>query len=225
MQTLPEQPKENRKQKLIAAGAIVAILFSAAWVYWFEFGTSRQNVRLHRAVGEVMAEQTSHVVGHAGKVVLVTVGGSAAPELKLQIDAFQKELKRLGQITIKDTVVLDAADNAKYQPGAGLSAKHFLKIVRKHPTAAAIVSFVGAPELTDVELVQMKTVPRLIAETHSPEKLMNLLDKKILLAAIVPRFEFPAPGPRKPETSRQWFDRYFQILSPETGLVKSDDLP
>jgi hypothetical protein len=225
MQTGSELPKESHKQKLIAAGAIVAILVSAAWMYWFQFGTSRQNVRLQRAVGEMMAAETSRVVGHAGKVVIVTVGGGAAPELKLQIDAFQKQLKLLGGITIKDTVVLDAADNPKYRPGAGLSAKHFLKIVRKHPTAAAIVSFVGAPELTEQELAQMKTVPRLIAETHSPEKLMNLLDKRVLLAAIVPRFEFPAPGPRKPETSRQWFDRYFQILSPETGLVKSDDLP
>jgi hypothetical protein len=71
----------------------------------------------------------------------------------------------------------------------------------------------------------MKTVPKFIAETHSPEKLVNLLQKKILLSAIVPRYEFPAPGPRKPQTERQWFDRYFQILSPETSLVKGDESP
>lgn len=225
MQIASEPSKHSRRQTLIASGAILAILASAVWMYWFEFGLSRQNVRLHRAVGEVMAEETSRVIGHSGKIVVVTVSDRAAPELKLQLDAFQKQLKLLGGIRIKDTIVLDSADNPKYRPGAGLSAKHLLKIVRKHPTVDAIVSFVGAPELTDQELAQMKTVPKFIAETHSPEKLMNLLDKRVLLSAIVPRFEFPAPGPRKPETSRQWFDRYFQILSPETGLVKSDNLP
>ena len=225
MLTSSDSPKHSRKQALTAAGAIVAILASAAWIYWFEFGSAKQNVQLHQAVGQVMAEETARLVGNLGKVVVVTVDNRTAPELKIQIAAFEKHLKLLGGITIKDTVVLDPGDNPKYRPGAGLSAKRFLKIVHKNPVADAIVSFVGSPELTDQELAQMKTVPKFIAETHSPEKLVNLLEKKVLLSAIVPRYEFPAPGPRRPGTSRQWFDRYFQILSPETGLVKADEAP
>ena len=89
----------------------------------------------------------------------------------------------------------------------------------------AIVSFVGAPELSDQDLAQLKTSPKLIAEAHSPERLINLLDKKILVSAIVPRFEFPAPGPRKPETSRQWFDHYFQIVTSESALPVAEDSP
>ncbi len=121
--------------------------------------------------------------------------------------------------------MLDPGDNPKYRPGSGLSAKRFLKIVRKNAGADAIVSFVGAPELSDEELAQMKSVPKFIAEAHSPEKFTNLLEKKILLAAIVPRYEFPAPGPKKPATGRQWFDHYFQILRPESPPPKQDELP
>src|SRR5262249_46124972 len=156
----------------------------------------------HQAVGQVMAEETARLVGHLGKIVVITVDNRTAPELKIQIAAFQKHLKVLGGLTVKDRVVLDPGDNPKYRPGAGLSAKRFLKIVRKNSGVDAIVSFVGAPELTDQELAQMKTIPKFIAEAHSPEKLVNLIEKKILLSAIVPRYEFPAPGPRKPQTSR-----------------------
>jgi hypothetical protein len=225
MPASPESPKNARKQKLIASAAILAILVSAFFIYQTQFAGHSQNQKLHQAVGQVMAEETSRLVGPSGKIILVTTDNRVAPDLKVQIEAFRKQLAHLGAISIKDTLVLDPGDNPKYRPGAGLSAKHFLKIVRKHADANAIVSFVGSPELTDQEIAQMKTVPKFIAETHSPEKLTKLLEKKVLLCAIVPRFEFPAPGPRKPETSRQWFDRYFQVISPETALVKGDDAP
>jgi hypothetical protein len=221
----PFTRNRTRNQIFMAAAAISAIVASAAWIYWFEFGTPNQSTQLQRAVGQVMAEETTRLVGHLGKIVVVTVDKRTAPELKLQMAAFQKQLKVVGGITIKDTVTVDPGENAKYRPGAGLSAKRLLKIVRKNPGADAIVSFIGAPELSEQELAQMKTAPKFIAETHSPEKLVNLLEKKVLLSAVVPRYEFPAPGPRKPETSRQWFDRYFQILSPETALAKGDGTP
>jgi len=220
-----ESLKNGRKQKLTACVAIIVILVSAFWIYRTQFAGHTENDRLHQAVGQVIAEETSRLVGHTGKIVVVMTDNRTAPELKIQIAAFKKQLTRLGAISIKDTLVLDPGDNPKYRPGAGLSAKRLLKIARKNADANAIVSFVGAPELTDQDLAQMKTGPKLIAETHSPEKLTNLLDNKILVSAIVPRFEFPAPGQRKPQTSRQWFDRYFQIVSAETALVKGDSAP
>ena len=207
---------DTTKQKLIALGAILAIVASALWIYRTEFATPPMNVPLHQAIGQVMAEETSRIVGHAGSVLIVAMETSKAPELKVQLDAFEKRLKLLGRITIKDKLMLDPGENPKYRPGSGLSAKRFLKIARKNAGADAIVSFVGAPELTDAELARLKSVPTFVAEAHSPERLISLLEKKILQVAIVPRYEFPAPGPRKPETDRQWFDNKFQIVTLET---------
>ena len=215
----------DAKQKLIALSAVLVILGSGLWIYRREFGPPEINVPLQKAVGETMAEQTAHVVGRAGTVVLVTTELRVAPELKVQIEAFQKRLEKLGGITVKETLTLDPGDNPKYRPGSGLSAKRFLKIARKHPSASAIVSFVGAPELSESELAQLQSTPRLIAETHSPDKLVNMFDKKILLAAVVPRFEFPAPGPQKPKTGHDWFDRYFQIVGSGAQLPKVDETP
>src|SRR5258708_6018433 len=169
----------DAKQKLMGLAAICVILGSVLWIYRTEFGTSNLNVPLHQAVGQIMAEETLRVAGHTGGVVLVTTDTAHAPELKVQIEAFEKELKRRG-ITVKEKVTLDPGDNPKYRPGAGLSAKRFLKIVRKHPGTDAIVSFVGAPQLSEVEIAQLKSIPKFIAETHSPDKLVSLFQKKIL---------------------------------------------
>ncbi len=217
-------PLTPKNQKRIIPLAVVVILASAAWIYYSEFKKPDINLPLHQAVGHVMAEETSRIVGHGGRILIVTAEAQNAPELKAQVQTFEKDLKRLG-ITVKNKITLDPADNAKYRPGAGLSAKHFLKIAKKGASVDAIVSFVGAPRLSDAELAQLKATTKFIAETHSPERLLNLFDKKILSVGIVPRFEFPAPGPRKPQTSRQWFDHYFQIVTPEALLPKPDESP
>ncbi len=213
------------RQVILVAGLGLVTLASGAFIYWTQVHDHGVNEPLQRAVGETLAEETAHVAGSSGKIVLITVNAGLAPELKVQLDAYERELKRLGNFAIKDRVVLDPADNPNYRPGAGLSAKRFLKIIHKHPDADAIVSFIGAPALSDAELAQLKTVPRFIAEAHSPEKLALLIQKKVLLAAVVPRFEFPAPGPTRLRTSRDWFDRYFQIISPQTPLPPSDGSP
>src|SRR6266849_9228347 len=110
------------RQKLIALGAILAIVASALWIYRTEFATPQFNVALHQAVGQVMAEETSRIVGHAGSVLIVAMDTSKAPELKVQLDAFEKRLKLLGRITVKDRRMLDPGENPKYRLGAGLSA-------------------------------------------------------------------------------------------------------
>jgi hypothetical protein len=215
----------SAKQKLIVVGAVLAIIGSAIWIYQTEFAQPVFNAELHRAVGQIMAEETSRILGHNAKLVIVAMETRHAPELKLQIDSFEKHLKLLGGITVKNRLMLDPGDNPKFRPGSGLSEKRFLKLARKNSGVDAIVSFVGMPEVSDAGLANLKSIPKVIAETHSPERLINLLNKKILNVAIVPRFEFPAPGPRTPETSQQWFDHYFQIVTAETPLAKPDGSP
>ena len=219
------KPAKPGRQKLLLIGSVLAIALSAIWIYHYQFSSPGFNAPLHQAVGRVMADETTRILGAHGKIVVVTTETRTAPELKLQLEAFEKNLKLHNGIAVQDKVVLDPGENPKYRPGSGLSAKRFLKIARKHPGIDAVVSFVGAPPLSDEDLNQAKAVPKLIAETHSPEKLVKLLDKKILVSAIVPRFEFPAPGPRKPSTGQEWFDRYFQVLTPDSHLAASDELP
>lgn len=215
----------SARQILTAVAAIVVTVACATWIWRTQFAGQTANVPLNQAIGQVLAEQTARVVGHTGKIALVLMDPSHSPELKVQMEAFQNALKQMGTIAIQDKVVLDPADNPKYRPGSGLSARKFLKIARKHPGADAIVSFIGAPQMSDADLAELKPAPKLIAETHSPEKLTNLFSQKILVAAVVPRFQFPAPGPKKPHTSQQWFDRYFQLLASDSALPQPNTNP
>ena len=212
-------------EKLLAGLSVAAIIVSVIWIYFTQFATRIHNPALHAAVGEVMADETVHLLPSNAAICVVTIPASDAPEIKVQMEAFEKQLKSTSAITIKDKIVLDPRDNPKFRPGAGLSGKRLLKIARKHPDVDAIVSFVGAPELTDDEISQLKSFPKFFAEARSPEKLKRMFDKNIVQLAVVPRFEFPAPGPQKPETSRQWFDRYFQVIETNASLPVKDTSP
>src|SRR5262245_33126216 len=104
----------QQKPRLVVTGTVLAIAASALWMYRYEFGSEQVPEPLHQAVGHVMAEETARQVGHLGNIVLITMDTHQAPELKLQVKAFEKSLKLLGGITIKDRIILDPGDNPKY---------------------------------------------------------------------------------------------------------------
>ena len=212
-------------QTLLAALSVAVIITCVIWIYLTQFATTVHNPKLHAAVGQVLAEETVRLLPRNATIVVVTMRANEAPEIKVQLEAFEKQLKLSSAIAIKDVIVLDPGDNPKFRPGAGLSAKRLLKIARKTKDIDAIISFVGAPEMTDAEISELQSFPKFFAETHSPEKLKNLFDKNILQLAVVPRFEFPAPGPQKPETGRQWFDRYFQVIETNNSLPDTNAAP
>ena len=122
--------------------------------------------------------------------------------------AFHRRLKKLGEYDLKE-YELDTKNQPKYGVGAGLSGRRFVRTVLKNAKADAFVSFVGAPKLSDEEAAELKKVPRFIAESRSPDHLPKLFEKKILQVAVVSRFSFPAPGPQKPKTPQEWFDKRF----------------
>jgi len=201
----------NWKNGLLIAGSLLAITLSGLWIYYREFKAAKHNVRLHRRIGEVMAEQTAKIIGPKGTLVLVTIPSASEPELKTQLEAFRQNLKKLGNYEIKEHE-LDTKDQAKYALGSGLSGRRFVRTVKNNPKADGIVSFVGAPRLSDEELAELTKVPKFIAESRSPDHLPKLFDKQIIQVAVVSRFVFPAPGPREPRTPQEWFDKRYQVI-------------
>src|SRR2546425_9508191 len=193
----------RKKNVLLAVGSILVIVASASWIYYREFKAPKHNVALHRRIGQVMAEQTAKVVGPKGRLVLITIPTGPEPELRTQLEAYRRALKKLGEYEIKDHQ-LDTKDQPKYGLGAGLSGRRFVRTVKNNPKADAIVSFVGAPRLSDEDLAALTKVPKFIAESRSPDHLPKLFEKRLIQVAVVSRFVFPAPGPRKPKTPQQW---------------------
>jgi hypothetical protein len=202
------------KTTLLGVVSLLVITGSAAWIYYYQFKAPKHDVGLHQRIGEIMAEQTAKLVGPRGRLVLITIPTGPEPELRTQLAAFRRKLKALGDYELKEHE-LETKDQPKYSLGAGLSGRRFVRTVKNNPKADAIVSFVGAPALSDEELTDLPKVPKFIAEARSPENLPKLFQKQMIQVAIVSRFVFPAPDPRPPKTPQQWFDKRYQIVTTE----------
>ncbi len=198
---------------LVSVACMVAIGLSAYSILRQSKAPSH-NQALHQYVGKTMAEQAARVAGQKGRVVYITIPTRGEPELATQLEAFRQELKKLGDFEL-DEQELDTKDQPKYGLGNGLSGRRLVRTANKHQDAAVLVSFVGAPDLTDQEIGELKKVPKFVAQTRSPDHLPKLFDRKILQVAIVSRFIFPSPGPESPSTPQEWFDKRYQLITPD----------
>jgi hypothetical protein len=203
------------KNVFLATGSILVIIASALWIYFHEFKAAKHSVALHERVGQVLAEQTANLIGKKGYVAIITIDSKEWPELKTQIDAFRRTLKKLGDFEVRD-YELDTKDQPKYGVGSGLSGRRYVRTVKKSEKADVFVSFIGAPKLTKEDLAELSRKPKFIAESRSGDNLPALFENKLIDVAIVSRFEFPAPGPEKPKTPEQWFTKRYQILTAQT---------
>jgi len=121
---------------------------------------------------------------------------------------------------------MDIKDEPKYHAGGGLSSRKFVRAVKNHSHADAIISFIGAPKLSEDEIAEIATRPKFIAESSSTEHLPDLFAKQILQIAVVSRFVFPAPGPHKPKTPQEWFDKRYQIVTASAvASIPASDQP
>ena len=204
----------KKKEIWLASGSLLVIAAASYWIYYREFKRPKHNVELHRHIGAVMAEQTVKAVGPKARLVLVTIPTGSEPELATQLEAFKQTLNRLGKYELRENE-LDTKDQPKYGIGNGLSGRRFVRTVNNNKSADGIVSFVGAPKLSDAEISELKKQPKFIAETRSPEHLPRLFEKQLIHAAVVSRFSFPAPGPVEPRTPQEWFNKRYQVITVE----------
>ncbi len=203
------------KNILLVSCCLLAISGSGLLLYR-QYKAPPYNAALHERIGEVLAEQTAKALGAKGRILLITMPTGNEPELATQLAAFHQKLKTLGAFEVKEHT-LDTKDQPKYGLGKGLSGRRFVRTVKNHTTTDAIVSFVGAPELSDEEIAELKQHPKFIAESRSPDHLPKLFERQLIQVAVVSRFTFPAPGPLRPASPQEWFDKRYQILTGESA--------
>jgi hypothetical protein len=210
------------KQRLTVVGSVSLIIASCAWIYFTQVKVAKHDEALHGRVGEVLAEQAAGFVGKKGHIVFIDISSKEWPELKTQIEAFKKTLKKLGEFELRE-IELDTKDQPKYGVGTGMSGRRYVRTVKKNEKADIFVSFVGAPKLTDDEVAELVKKPKLVAEARSPDNLAKLFEQKLLNAAVVSRFQFPAPGPIKAKTADEIFNKRYQIVSAATPVAASSE--
>jgi len=201
----------NSKTTLTLVLCVLAIGGSAAWIYWREFTSPQHDVELHRRVGEIMAEQTARVAGPKGKIVMITIPTGGLPELNTQLESFRLTLKKLGNYELRE-YEMDPKDQDKYGVGTGLSGRRYVRTANKNLDAAAVVSFIGAPNLKDEDIAELQKVPRFVAEARAVDNLPKLFKKELISVAVASRFAFPAPGPIQAKTPQERFEKRYQLV-------------
>lgn len=208
----------SSKQALVVVLCVIAVIAASVSIYFTEFHKPAVNETLHLGVGRAMANETANVLGKPGKVVALVMDFTKVPEMRVQFDEFQRTLEKLGKFTLSKKE-FETEGKVKYTTGTGLSGRRFVRALQNHGDADAIVSFVGAPTLNDEEFgkIDSSKLPKFVAEVRTPEKLKKLFNQHVIQVAIVSRFQFPAPGPRKPRTPEDWFQNRFQIVTAENA--------
>jgi len=208
-------------KNLVAVGAIVAIV-AAGVVIYRNTRPPKDEVKLslQEAIGEALAEETIKATESKGKIVLITLEEGQSPELDQYVAAFKDRIYDT-PVKIARTDHISDEKSGKYGPGSGMSGKRFVRIIKKYPEADAIVSFVGTPDGEDEALKEVTApVPKFIAFSRAPDDIDEMFEDKLLFAAVVPRFEFPAPGPEKPKTKQEMYQKYYQVVRADTTKPK-----
>ena len=209
------------KSFLIGALCLVVIAGAGSSIYRTQFAAPKFNLALHQSVARALAEETARLINDSGKVVVIAIELAGEPELKAQLEEFERAMKQHPNIELQKTYKLETDDKPKYSFGSGLSGRRFVRIVNKTPGTDAYVSFLGAPMLSSSELAELKGTPKLIAESRAADKLKKPFEQKILQTAIVSRFQFPNPVRGTPRTPQEWFDQRWQIVT----AANAKDLP
>lgn len=202
------------KTKVLTALILLAAIVAAGVSIFFQLRKPEDDRTppMDQIIGEALAQEVVHALANTGKIVLVTLEKGQSPELDRYVDAFKDRIYKTS-IKVANTDEISIEKAGKYGPGSGMSGKRFVRIMRKYPPTQVIVSFVGTPDGEDKELRDLKPpLPQFIAFSRAPDDIDELFQHNLLLAVVVPRFRFPAPGPEKPKTNREWFEKYYQVV-------------
>ena len=167
------------------------------------------------------AEETIKLMGAMDQIVTVAQDTREfeMPALAAQLKTFRATARKNAKVTIElEHIVMDAM--TMMSAGGRIPAEQFLRILEKHPKAGAIVLFLGFPQLAnrDFDALQRRAGKIVVVAGYRADY-QELLKRRIIDLAIVPRFDSLSETTRKPKTLREWFEQEYVIVSPETAAA------
>ena len=212
---LPIHQMNDKKNTLLAVGAVGAILGSLAFLYFTQFRHPTLSLKPLESLGYVSAEETAKLLNQQGSVVLVCESeeGTRSPNSEAQVKGFNAAMAKLPGVTLKTTQDLKRSmDGDPRQWPAG----HAEQLARLGAGAGAVV-FIGSmpQEFTKADLAALQgSKCKFVVVTAQAPSLKPLLQQGIIHLAIVNRLK-PQPAPSRTETPRQWFDRVYLVAKPD----------
>jgi hypothetical protein len=202
------------KQKLKILLSVVAILAALGTLLFRMFPRPpRPDARMHRALGEALADQAAKTVGNDGRIILVAPDVSAFkyPAVELQLKAFHKALRKMKlSAGATNLIKFDPIRLARVPP-------EFAELLRKQSESDVIVSWLGplipAPE-QKARLPQKHAHVVALCSGGMPRQmnLKALFDDGLLDVAIISRLNSPRALPQS-DNHQEWFSHFFEIVT------------
>ncbi|HUK82840.1 MAG TPA: hypothetical protein VLZ12_09455 [Verrucomicrobiae bacterium] len=208
-------------QRAVLIGAVVAIIGSGAVLYKYfaqPKTTDAASKNLFEAYTQVAAQEISHLLGGRGDVVVLMWGPPADdakdPAGPPVVQAFCRALPRVGlRVLAKESVPpVPAGYDIVW------TADNYRQILERYPQAAALVSFVGDPQVRaeNVHELPARRPKLVVVRGGKAENARELFELGVLDGAVLPCVE-PPSSDRAPKSAREWFDRYYLFITPQTA--------
>ena len=200
------------KWKIVPIAAVLVIIVSIFMaVRHIRPQQTPSTLALLTALGKMTAQETAHLLHGQGQIVIVTTATAATGEsgVAIPVTAFCQAIAEIPASKISVTIDPNPFTG---QPNT-ISAAQFFDILEKHPQANAIVSFVGAPQLTEADIRRIRSGAPLWVVLNEPfaNKLASLISRGVVQLAVISGQG--ATQVQNPKTAQEWFDRYYQVVT------------
>jgi hypothetical protein len=206
-----------KSKKLVVVLAVLAIL-AAAFLLWQQFSAPRVNLRPSAALGEVLAEEIGRFPGGPSKVLIISrqVRQEGPDARREQVASLTAALRHDAKLKLLATEWVPRPPRGVMDLGE-LTEEQFLAALEKNATANVAVVFAGLPPCSQplVDKLAARSL-KLVAVSGYGPTVRRWLESKALAIAVVPRTEDLPAGTPAPKTTRDWFQREFNIITPET---------
>ena len=208
------------KRTLLIGGLLAVIAVALGSLLLRGPDGPKLNLSPFAALGAVAGEETSRLLHHTGTVVVVTEdpGRDGDPVVEAQLGEFKAALRRSGAVRVKAAERMRTDPMTRFSTGGTMPPDQFAAVRTKHPDAAALVLFVPFPVLPAAEQSAIKSGRQLmvVASAVVPGY-RQLVSSGVIRLALVPKpAGTPAP-PGTPRSTREWFDRDYMVVTPETA--------
>lgn len=207
---------DESKKPVVILVCVIAIIVSFVSILKTSCRSQpKYSPSVDRCVGEHMATEVAKLLGGQGDVVVLSMAGGKFKSVvaDAQIEGFKKGLKN--QPNIKIQAVVGPEEREMMEFFEGVSEKFFLKVVNDHPSAKAVVSFMGLPIFAkEGSRIDTSKLPKVVALNLSAMgQWKELVKAGVVNAVILPRYDVRWDQLPKKGDCNQLFDSRYIVVS------------
>jgi len=219
---------------------LVVLAIVGLVIFFYLKGGDKSNLKPFEALGEVTAQETVKLIGGSGQIVIIEpdFGAPNNQFQEAQINSFRKELKQHKGVTIVAAEKINPLSPQTPQSNTKPSKLRFFEptmikppspepgqlsqIANNNAQAKAIVVFMDLPALNDADIRALKgRGAKMLVVSEYRDEYKALFRAQVLHLAVVSRLEPFRETGKKPRTTKDWFDRFYAVITPE----KAEALP